>query len=201
MFTCLSWVLLTISFFLNGSIVLLVHYRFVQSVDRWVLMVAIIIFEIAAPISMLVSAVVRYVLWPKALRGKGSHMLKSWDTLVQHNANIVLSLVEIGLLGGLPIRLDDWIAAPAFGICYIIFSWFMIHRLVPSGEPQVLYFFLDPTLGLKSTIALACLLIVLLLFYLIFSLIDDIMIHLGGGIIIHSIVIVGISSFVCRFND
>lgn len=201
MFTCLTWNLLAISFCLNGSIILLIHYKFVESIYPWVLRLAIILFEIAAPTSMLVSAVVRYVLWPKALRGKGTHILKSWDTLVQHNANIFLSLVEIGLLGGLPIRLEDWIAAPLFGICYICFSWFMIHRLIPSGDPQVLYFFLDPTLGLITSFAMVCLLVVLVLFHIIFVFIDDVMIHLGGGIFIHSLVILGISSSVCRFRD
>jgi len=201
MFTSLAWNLLAISFSLNGLIVLFVHYQYVQSIHPSILRLAIVLFEIAAPTSMLVSAVVTYVLWPQALLGKGSQGLKSWDTLVQHNANIILSLVEIGLLGGLPIRLEDWIAAPLFGICYILFSWFMIHRLVPSGEPQVLYFFLDPTLGWISTFALICLLVVLLLFYILFSFIDDFMIHLGGGIIIHSLVILGVSSIVCRFKD
>ena len=201
MFTCLAWNLLAISFCLNGSIVLLIHYTIVESIHPWVLRFAIILFEIAAPTSMLVSAVVRYVLWPKALRGKGTHILKTWDTLVQHNANIILSLVEIGLLGGLPIRLENWIAAPFFGICYIFFSWFMIHRLVPSGEPQVLYFFLDPTLGLISTLAIVCLTVVLLLAYIIFAFVDDIMLHLGGGIVIHSLVVLAISSIFCRFKD
>eukprot|EP00551_Chaetoceros_affinis_P001612 CAMPEP_0203638786 /NCGR_PEP_ID=MMETSP0088-20131115/4717_1 /ASSEMBLY_ACC=CAM_ASM_001087 /TAXON_ID=426623 /ORGANISM="Chaetoceros affinis, Strain CCMP159" /LENGTH=140 /DNA_ID=CAMNT_0050493497 /DNA_START=353 /DNA_END=771 /DNA_ORIENTATION=+ len=139
-----------------------------------------ILFETAAPVSMLVSAVVRYALWPKALKGNGTDNLKKVHILIQHNVNIIMCLAEVGLLGGMKVRFTDLALAPLFGLAYIFFSWSMKNKWLESGEPQFLYFFLDTTLGKTSSIALGLLVIVLTLFYAIFVLIDDLLLFLGG---------------------
>ncbi len=168
---------------------------------KYVLRMTIILFEIAAPQSMLVSAVVRYALWPKALTGNGTEGLKRFEILLQHNANVIMSLIEVGLLGGLECRFNDIAVAPLFGSVYVLFAWFMKNKWLKSGEPQFLYFFLDTTLGKTTSIALFGLVVVLTLFYAIFVLVDDLISMLGGGLVTHVAVVVGIASMMCRFRD
>ncbi len=158
-------------------------------------------FEVAAPLSMLVSAVVRYALWPKALTGNGSQELKRPHILIQHNVNVIMSLTEVGLLGGLTCRLTDMAVAPIFGVTFVFFAWTMKNKWLENGEPQFMYFFLDTTLGKFTSIALMALLFVLTLFYGIFVLVDDLILMLGGGLVVHTAVVVGVASLVCRFRD
>jgi len=217
MFTSWSWNLLGLSFAVSGLLTLYVDtimknntYSIDEDKEKMIesspfmkigLRMCVILFEIAAPVSMLVSAVVRYALWPKALKGNGTDTLKRPDILLQHNANIVMSLVECGLLGGLKIRFIDMAVAPLFGIAYILFAWGMKHRWVESGEPQFLYFFLDTTLGKTTSIAILALEIVLLFFYVFFVIVDDILEYSAGTLIIHLAVVGTIASLLCRFRD
>lgn len=163
--------------------------------------IALILFEIAAPVSMLVSVVVRYALWPKALKGNGSDNLKKITILIQHNANVIMSLIEVGLLGGLKVRFADMALAPLFGVIYVVFAWSMKHNWLKNGQPQFLYFFLDTTLGKGTSIALLVLLFLLTVFYATFALIDDIIATLGGSFWVHLGVVIGIASVTCRFKD
>lgn len=68
-FTSLSWNLLGLSFTLNAYI----GYQGAagQAVDQWVLRAAVIVWDIAAPFTLLVAAVVRYAIWPAVLRKTG----------------------------------------------------------------------------------------------------------------------------------
>jgi hypothetical protein len=209
-FTSWCWNLLGISFAVSGLLTLYVekcrnHYSYDEIAAfpymKLVLRASILLFEMAAPLSMLVSFVVTYVLWPKALKGNGSDSCKRTTVLIQHNANAIMSLVELGLLGGLPVRFTDLPLAPMFGVAFILFSWGMRFSWVPSGEPQFLYFFLDTTLGKKSTIALVILVGILIAFYAIFVLVEDIILYLGGGMKVHVGVVTVVSMFVCRFRD
>ncbi len=211
MFTSWSWNLLGFSFAFSGLLTLyvddlakdydpseIIHFPHMKLASR----ICILLFEISAPAAMLVSVVVKYVLWPKALAGHGSANLKQFKILLQHNANIIMCLVEVGLLGGLPIRLADMALAPLFGIAYILFAWSMRFRWVPSGDAQFVYFFLDTTLpGKTSTIALAGLLVMLLLFYGIFMLVDDVILLFGGSFVTHALMVTIFSCIVCRFRD
>lgn len=209
-FTSWCWNLLGVSFAISGLLALYIeeqsqHYTY-EEINAFphmkvFLRACILTFEMAAPLSMLVSFVVTYVLWPIGLKGKGTDGCKRIPVLIQHNANVIMSLVELGLLGGLPVRFTDLPLAPMFGVVFIFFSWsarFMWH---PSGEPQFLYFFLDTTLGKTTTIALAGLVVILIVFYAIFVVIDDILLLLGGGLVVHAGVVAVISMLVCRFRD
>ena len=211
-FTSWCWNLLGISFAVTGLLTLFVEdrrTRFGFSNDemnelphmQWVLRASVLLFEIAAPLSSLVSFVVTYVLWPKALKGNGSDGLKRIPILIQHNANVIMSLVEVGLLGHLPMRMSDLPLAPLFGIAYVFFSWSVRFHWVPSGDPQFLYFFFDTTLGKTSTIALVILVAILVVFYAIFVLVDDIIAYFGGGFSVHVCVVTTISMLVCRFRN
>ena len=216
-FTSWAWNILGLSFLLSGLLTLYIDHQLSsheaaeipdildklssQTYLKIALRASVILFEIAAPASMLVSAVVRYVIWPKSLKRNSTATLKTTPILFQHNANIIFSLMEIGLLGRLNVRFTDMAVAPLFGICYVLFAWTMKHMWLESGEPQFLYFFLDTTLGKGSSIALIALLVILLLSYALFALVDDILALLGGGFIVHFITVTSIMSFVCRFRD
>lgn len=211
MFTSLSWNLLGLSFAFSGLLTLFVdnmsgQYSVAEITEfpymKLALRTSLLLFETVAPLTMLVSVVVAYALWPNCLRNGGStDGFKRKPVLLQHNANTIMSLTEVGLLGGLPVRYSDMALAPLFGIAYIIFSWGMRFRWVPSGEPQFVYFFLDTTLGRTSTIALLVLVVILTLFYVFFVCIDDLLLVLGGGKITHFGVVATLSMMVCRFRD
>mmetsp|Transcript_9727 Transcript_9727/g.18264 ORF Transcript_9727/g.18264 Transcript_9727/m.18264 type:complete len:347 (+) Transcript_9727:2-1042(+) len=216
MFTQWSFNALTMSFFLNGIITLTVAHQeetghktgYSHIIDSLLLdktwpRIAILLFEIAGPTSMLVSTVTKYALWPQAMKGpRGSVNLRKPVSLLQHNANIIASLLEVGVLGRIPVRLEDFIIAPTFGTIYVFFTWALKDRLVETKEPQFVYFFFDTTLGKKWTITvLLVLLTLLMVFYLAFAFIDDCLIWLDCGIVTNTIMVIGLAAFFCRFRD
>eukprot|EP00550_Attheya_septentrionalis_P007210 CAMPEP_0198286986 /NCGR_PEP_ID=MMETSP1449-20131203/5940_1 /TAXON_ID=420275 /ORGANISM="Attheya septentrionalis, Strain CCMP2084" /LENGTH=378 /DNA_ID=CAMNT_0043984863 /DNA_START=114 /DNA_END=1250 /DNA_ORIENTATION=- len=249
-FTVWSWILLGVSFLLNGMIPILVSYGYdleesssssslslslsnnnVYLYNNWLRQLALVSFEVAAPTAMLVSVVVRYAIWPDNLESTGhTNGLRKTTTLLMHNANTIMVLVEIGLLGTLPVRYSDAALAPLFGIIYLLFSWSMSGRwtnvkpFTPSPNnnnnikdndddkvvkctttalgPQFIYFFLDTTLGYTTSYAILALLTVLMAVYGIFGTIDHILVqYLGGGFLTHLTVVVALASLVCRFRD
>lgn len=211
MFTSWSWNLLGLSFAFSGLLTLYIDdssrkYNRDEIMAlpymQWALRASILLFEISAPVAMLVSAVIKYAIWPRALASKEGNTsgLKDKLTLLQHNSNIIMSLAEVGLLGGLPIRLADIALAPLFGVIYILFSWGMRFKWIP-GETHFLYFFLDTTLGRTSTIALMALTAILMMFYGIFMLVDDFIALFGEGILINFTMVVILSCLFCRFKD
>lgn len=225
-FTSWSWNILGLSFATSGLVTLYIDQQIANEIIsggegkgddeiqmkmieilssqiyvKYALRASMILFEIAAPVSMLVSTVVRYAMWPKALKANNTDGFKVLKVLIQHNANVIMSLVEVGLLGGMKVRFTDLALAPLFGITYVLFAWTMKHQWLESGEPQFLYFFLDTTLGKTSSIALSLLLIVLTFFFVMFVLLEDFIDLLGGGLAVHLAVVVGIASLACRFRD
>jgi hypothetical protein len=205
MFTSWSWNLLGVSFAFSGLLTLYVdrhHETLDMSHLTWAFRTSALLFETAAPLTMLVSVVVTYALWPNALKGcHGTDSFKRTSVLIQHNANAIMSLLEIGFLGRLPVRFNDIALAPIFGVVYIFFSWGMRFSWVSSKDPQFVYFFLDTTLGKKSTYALMALVAVLIIFYSLFVLIDDVLSFLGGGVTLHLGIVTALSCLVCRFKD
>lgn len=214
MFTQWSFNALTISFFLNGMMTLAVAYQEMGHNSRYshilnLLLdktwprVAILLFEIAGPTSMLVSTVTKYALWPQAMKGpRGSANLRKPVALMQHNANIIASLLEVGVLGRIPVRLEEFIIAPTFGTIYVFFTWALKDRLVETKEPQFVYFFFDTTLGKKWTVTvLLVLLALLMVFYLAFTFLDDCLLWLGSGIFTNVIMVIALATFFCRVRD
>jgi hypothetical protein len=197
-FTSWSWNLLGVSFALNGIIAL-------QSSEHiapwpWLLRIALLVFETAAPSALLVAFVIRYAIWPRVLQQGDTTQLKSPIVLIWHNANVIMVLMDVCLLGGMPIHARHVSVAPVFGIVYVLFSWFMIPRWSNEG-PQFIYFFLDTTLGSTTSIALLILLLVLMVFYGLFGALNHVLSNLKGGLIIHTLAAIFLSSMVCRFRD
>ena len=110
--------------------------------------------------------------------------------------------MEVGVLGKMPVRLNHIALAPMWGIVYIFFTWFITHRLVKSSEPQFVYFFFDTTLGAKTyCFILMTLMMVQVTFYLLFTIIDDVLIHLGKGFLFNIVIVILVASVFCRFRD
>lgn len=75
-------------------------------------------FLLAAPNALLVAAVVKYALWPQLLKEGGpsrTERFKEPTTLIQHNANAIYVLAEVGLMGRLPVLMHHVCVAPLFG--------------------------------------------------------------------------------------
>lgn len=217
MFTQWCWNALTLSFLLNGCITLQSAHQddnesssleLEQSNTSFlfhpnILRFAILLFEIAAPTSMLVSTITKYALWPRSLKGPlGSKSLRRPVALIQHNLNIVASLLEVGVLGRIPVRLEDIPITLVYGCIYVLFMWSLKGHLVETKEPQFIYFFFDTTLGKKWTISVIFgLLTILITFYVMFTLIDDVLAWVSGGLWTNLVLIGAFSSFFCRFKD
>jgi hypothetical protein len=208
-FTCWSWILLGISFTLNGYISILGATTPLQSpVSPWLLRIALCIWAIAAPCTLLVSAVVRYAIWPMVLAAPDGDTsnLKNHRNMMMHNMNSIYAVSELALTGGLPIRLNEMCLLPLYGIVYVIFTWSMTkswHAADPSVGPQFIYFFFDTTLpGVVPTIALAALLAVLLVGFGIFYACEYILASIGGGsVLAHIAFCVVVCGSVMRFRD
>jgi hypothetical protein len=91
---------------------------------------AAVLWEIAAPTSLLVSSIVKYVLWPLALVSEGNsnaNGLKHPAALLEHNLNSLAALVEVGFLGGLPVQMSHASLAVLFGLTYLAYTYVMVH--------------------------------------------------------------------------
>jgi hypothetical protein len=175
------------------------------AVSRTLLRVALVSWELAAPFTLLVAAVVRYAIWPGVLKkGEPTLNLRHPRNIMMHNMNVLLALTETSLLGGIPVTWEHLSMAPIVGCLYVIFSWNMTMAWnVRSAGPQFVYFFFDTTLpGATSSIALIVLLFVQVLFYAIFSEAEHLLSLLGMGyFVVHLLFVAGISSIVMRFRD
>ena len=194
-----------ISFGLNGILALFDHYGIYDdwlSSNPWIYRVGLWLFEVVAPNSLLVSFVVRYAIWPKNLKGGVStENLKSFESLMQHNANLLMSLIEVGLLGKIPVRLTDIPIGTFYQISYVVMMWSLSGYWYPEGGPQFLYFFFDTTLGLTTTISLIVLLLVSIIFNVLLAFIGYILSYLDDNILLHAALVLLVFSSMARFRD
>lgn len=212
-FTWWSFLLLGLSFSASASISWLDLHD--CPIPQWLLRFALLSFEISAPGAFLVSAVVKYALWPTSLKvhgPEGTKVFKSFMGLVTHNGNVIMILIELCCLSGIPVCLEHLAVSPIMGNLYVLFTWFMMHRWVPHEPgPKFVYFFLDTTLGKDSTIALIALLGVLFFFYLLFAMLCKFVLNgssaeegglIGSDAILPRFVLLfGLAKLVCRFQD
>mmetsp|Transcript_29109 Transcript_29109/g.70294 ORF Transcript_29109/g.70294 Transcript_29109/m.70294 type:complete len:230 (+) Transcript_29109:56-745(+) len=200
-FTSWSWVLLGLCFSINGYIALTVGAGESDKIQPWMLRAGLILFEISAPFALLVSSVVRYAIWPAVLKSGKPHELDSFRNQMMHNMNAVYALSEMALLGGIPMTLSH-ISLPCFvGCCYVLFAWSGAHFLGKAGTvpgPQYQYFFLDTTLGKTTTISLAVLLVVLMIFFAFFDGIGAVVSRFGGNLLVNFLAVILVSSLVCK---
>jgi hypothetical protein len=219
-FTSVSWNLLGVAFTLSAyiawsavamdvkesgddSILLSLPLLSPARNTLFVLRTAILVWEVAAPNTLLVAAVVRYVIWPGILRTDGdTSALRSFSTMLMHNGNVLLALTETALTGGLPVRRSELSLAPILGCMYVLFSWYMTAKWNEKQHgPQFIYFFFDTTVGATTSYALVALLAVLLLFYTLFVSVEHILAFMDGGWPSHVAFVVAVSSAVMRFRD
>jgi len=199
-YTSVTWNILGLSMGLSSHIGYLALQN--QEVSPWLLRCGLLCWEMAAPNTLLVSAVVRYAIWPACIKRGDSSNCQSWRALTWHNANAFMSICEVSLLGGLPVLFSHISLSVILGTSYIIFSWCHMHSWTPDGRPNFLYFFLDTTRGWKTTYSLYSLLATLMGFFSVFAGAGALLKHGGNGqISLHIGFALFILSVVCRFRD
>ena len=210
-FTLWCWIVEGTAFFLAGMIPLvhlLLPNHSAPFFGQWVLLTALILWETAAPVSILVSAVVKYALWPMAKEhGENIKLLKAPAALLQHNLNSVAALVEVGLLGGLPVCASHFALPPLYGILYLLFSYSMMYswvdqRLQPGA--QFFYPFFDTTLGATTSLAILALLGILSLSFTVFYAFSTALSHVAEecfAAMVPASAIVLLILGVCRVRD
>lgn len=204
-FTMWCFITECVTFTLAGAIPLYIELTGSEP-NFWLYRIAIVGWEICAPLSLLVSAIVKYVLWPHALSQPGAHntkLLKAPGALLEHNWNVVCCLLEVSILGGLPIRYADFAWAPLFGLAYVLYSYIMVWSwAAPQYGPQFIYPFLDTTMGWLSSACLVGLLIVLGLAFSVFAWLEHVIdVYYQGGFTAHLATGLTICSAVRRFRD
>lgn len=203
-FTMCSFVTECVTFALAGGIPLYIELSGSEP-PLWIYRIAIVAWETCAPISLLVSAIVKYVLWPLALQqgGNNTKLLKAPGALLEHNLNIISCLLEVTILGGLPIRYQDCVWAPLFGLAYVLFTYRMIHSWAgPKHGPQFIYPFLDTTMGWVTTACILGLLAVLGGSFVLFAGLKHFIVHvLQGGFWAHVGAVILLCAGLCRFRD
>jgi hypothetical protein len=212
-FTSVAWNLLGAAFALSGYIALAADQHFRSSphhqppsgvpLSPWTLRAALVLWEISAPFTLLVSAVIRYAIWPRLIATKGSTVnLKTLRNVLMHNANVVMATTEVALLGGIPVHARHVSLAPLVGCAYVVWSWNATHIWnAPEHGPQFIYFFFDTTLGPAASWALVALLAVMMAFYSLMVAAESMLEWAGGGVFVHGLFVAVLCGSVMRFRD
>lgn len=198
-YTSVTWNLLGLSFGLSAYIAFMARNG--HDVDQWILRVALLTWETVAPSTLLVSSIVRYVLWPTALKYGTTARCKSRRSLIWHNANSAMMLIEVAFLGGLPVQSGHEILGVLLASGYTIFSWLYMYQWVPGEGASFIYFFFDTTLGASTTIGLYALAAVFLVVYILFSVATQLLEHFGRNLLTHLLFATLVFRAVCRFQD
>jgi hypothetical protein len=198
-FTSWSWIMLGLSYSFNAAIALQVDMGMEHLIQPWTLRCALILWELAAPFSLLVSAVIRYAIWPVALAGGKPHNLGSFRNQMMHNANSIYALSEMAIFGGLPMSVSHISIPCLVGCLYVFFAWgtCRVHGK-PSDGPQYIYFFMDTTLERTTTIALAALVTTLVASFGVFIGIQSFVNLIGGNLLTNTLCAALMSSLVVR---
>jgi len=188
-FTSMSWLLFGVGFIMRGLLGVVLHEQqqqqqqqqqqdglhgllFLLLKNRTYLRITFVMWELTAPFAMLTSSIIKYAIWPMALKGGKKHNLSCFRNQLQHNSNSILSLMEVAVLGGIPVCLDHLAYAILFGCFYMIFTWctgIYYHGNQTTIGPQYIYFFMDTTLGAITSYAILGLLIALTTCFVLFS--------------------------------
>lgn len=174
------------------------------AVSPWVLRLALLSFETVAPATLLVSAITSYVIWPAMLADTGDTSgLRDFRTLLWHDANCVMILVEIALLGGIPVVPAHFATTPLLGCAYLVFTWTARDTWTPQNGSQFLYHFLDTTLGSQTVVlSILVLLAVLMTFFGILCVAATHILPLfEGNVVAHTVFVLVTAGAVCRFRD
>ena len=198
-FTSWCWIMLGSAFSLTGYIALMAHIGRGQEIEQWVLRAALVLWELAAPFALLVSAVVRYAIWPVVLATGRPHKLASFRNHMQHNMNSFYVLSEMALLGGIPLELAHISLPFSVGALYVLFTWCNCFFYAEKEfGPQYIYWFMDPTLGKATTIALVALMTTLFMSFVTFFLIELFVDWTGNSLEANVLVVFVVSQLVTR---
>lgn len=198
-FTSWCWIMLGINFSSSGYIALMAHMGREDEIERWMLRVALIFWELSAPFALLVSAVVRYAIWPVVLATRRKHSLGGFRNQMQHNMNSVYALAEMALLGGLPLEFAHLSLASLVGSIYILFTWFNCYFYADKKYgPQYIYWFMDPSLGKTSFFALVALLAALVSSFVTFFCIEAVIQYTGKNFSVHCLCVILVASGVIK---
>lgn len=142
---------------LSDSLALAVEQNLLR--NKILLRTTLVLWELTGPLAILVSAVVKYAIWPQVIKGGKPHKLAGVRNQLQHNANSIMSLMEVTLLSGTPIAFSHLSMATVIGCAYVFLTWVTGKFYFGNAEigPQYIYWFMDTTVGKNTTIALACL--------------------------------------------
>jgi hypothetical protein len=103
-----------------------------------VVMATLVLFEVSYPMSILVTAMVTFVLFPVARRtNHPMGRMFRWRPLMMHNGNVLMMQLAM-LMAPPPVTLAHLPYAVLFGCCYAIFAWCWFLR-----TRVFYYFFLD----------------------------------------------------------
>jgi hypothetical protein len=126
-------------------------------VPSCVVIATLVLFEVSYPMSVLVTAIVTFVLIPVAYRRHHPiGRMFGWRPLMLHNGNVLM--MQLAMLSAPPpVTLAHLLYAVLFGCCYTIFAWCWFWR-----TRVFYYFFLDyhrpyavvAYLGLLATLAM-----------------------------------------------
>ena len=167
---------------------------------RYLCTLSLSLWNITSPIAYVAFICLPLQIWPQALRGGKPHNLAGIRNQLQHNCNTIFSLVEVSLLGGIPVVFNHLSLATAVGIMFFLFTWTMAvsYHYTPAHGPQYVYWFMDTTLDRTTTVALAALAGALTLFFGLFSL----MITISGDDLYANVAfVIVITWLVCKFRD
>jgi hypothetical protein len=204
-FTSWSWNVLGIHFGLSTYIGYQVYYNNNENdsgaVPSWLVQATLILWEVAAPMTLLIGAVVKYALWPAQIKQTGSgDVLLTFRALLQHNANVIMAVTDAALLGGLPVQMADIPISVLYGCAYVVFTYAIMMTWHGQG-PAFLYFFMDTTLGNEHTMALFVLVLVLMIFHGLFCAVENVLSMMGHTLVGHAGFTIAICALVCRFRD
>jgi len=196
-FTSWCWIILGLGFLTRGIIALAASHSepagdddessppaWASSVlgNKHLLRATLVLWELTGPFAILVSSVVTYVIWPEVEKGGKPHNLAGVRNQLQHNCNTIFSLLEVTLLGGMPVEFSHLSLAATVGLLYILFTWIMAKLYFGNATtvvPQYIYWFMDTTLEQTTTIAIVVLTLALTSFFALFSVVVRTV--LGGG--------------------
>jgi hypothetical protein len=107
-------------------------------VPSGVVIATLVLFEVSYPMSVLVTAIVTFVLIPVAYRHHHPiGRMFGWRPLMLHNGNVLM--MQLAMLSAPPpVTLAHFPYAVLFGCCYAIFAWCWFWR-----TRVFYYFFLD----------------------------------------------------------
>jgi hypothetical protein len=198
-FTSWCWIMLGLNFSFSGYIALMASMGRQDEIQQWILRAALILWELSAPFALLVSAIVRYAIWPVVLATGRKHELGCFRNQMQHNVNSFYVLLETALLGGMPLKVSHLSLPTLVGSIYILFTWFNCFSYADKKYgPQYIYWFMDPTLGKQSVVALVVLLTVLVLSFLTFYCIEAIIHYADKSVVAHIVCVLLVTSAVIK---